>query len=31
MNRKENKYFELLENITICNNIQAWKTAEGFY
>ena len=29
MNRKENKYFELLENITICNNIQAWKTAEG--
>jgi hypothetical protein len=31
MNRKVNKYFELLENITICNNILAWKTAEGFY
>jgi hypothetical protein len=31
MNRKENKYSELLENITICNDIQAWKTAGGFY
>jgi hypothetical protein len=31
MNKKENKYFELLENVTICYNIQAWKTAEGFY
>jgi hypothetical protein len=30
MNRKENIYFELLENNTICNNIQAWKTAEFF-
>jgi hypothetical protein len=31
MNTKENKYFELLENVTICYNIQAWKTAEGIY
>ena len=31
MNTKEHKYFELLENVTICNNFQAWKTAEGFY
>jgi hypothetical protein len=22
---------KLLENITICNNIKAWKTAQGFY
>jgi hypothetical protein len=31
MNTEENKYFELLENFTNCYNIQAWKTAEGFY
>ena len=31
MNTKENKYFELLENVTLCYNIQASKKAEGFY
>jgi hypothetical protein len=31
MNTRENKYFELLENVIIYYNIQAWKTAEGFY
>ena len=31
INKVENKYFEVVENETICNGIQAWRTAEGFY
>ena len=31
INTKENKYFEVVENLTICNGLLSWKTNNGFY
>ena len=31
VSEKENKLFQITKNETICNDIEAWNTAEGFY
>ena len=31
INKKQGKLFQVTENVTICNDIQGWRTIEGFY